>query len=203
MQLFFAHGCPFAHRTRALLAHLRQPYQPREVDLSAKPADFLALSPTGRVPLLEDEGFVLYESAIINGYLAERLACADAFSPDVRQRARERLAMAQFDAVLVPHLFAELKRPGLTLPTTVQREVESLAATAAAAHPASLLAFHVATHWLRWTVAAADTHLVPRLRQEAGLARFLDDAAALPAVQSTAPSTEETVQAFRRFRATG
>ena len=33
---------------------------------------FLALNPNGRLPLIDDDGFVMWESAAINLYLAEK-----------------------------------------------------------------------------------------------------------------------------------
>jgi len=43
-----------------------------EVDLKNKPEDLLARNPYGKVPVLVDDGGVIYESAIINEYLEER-----------------------------------------------------------------------------------------------------------------------------------
>lgn len=195
MRLFFAEGCPYAHRARALLTHLEQPFEGREIDLKSKPADFLALSPTGAVPMLEDEGFLLYESAVINEYLAERFAWAAAFSANLQQRARERLAMKRFDDVLVPLFFRALK-DGAALEGTPnwQREVEQLGLTAAHAAPVSLLGFHVATHWLRFGWVAPQSPLVLALEKAAG--GFLGQAAAHPAVVKTSPDRERTTRSL-------
>src|SRR4051812_628145 len=107
MRIFYSTGCPFAHRTRALLQHLEQPFEARELDLAAKPDDFLKLSPTGKVPMLDDGGFLLYESMVINEYLAERFGW-QGLSSDLHARARERLAMLQFDQVVLPGVMASL-----------------------------------------------------------------------------------------------
>jgi glutathione S-transferase len=196
MRLFFTVGCPFAHRTRALLTLLEQPFEGREVDLAAKPADFLALSPTGAVPLLEEGGFVLYESAVINEYLAERFGYRDAFAADLRQRARERLAMKRFDDVLLPTAFASFKDPAaLEARPLWRRELEQLAATARASQPASLLGLHLATHWLRWVWAFEGQPVVRALGEAAG--DFLSAAAALPCVVATSPDRATTAQQMR------
>jgi glutathione S-transferase len=196
MRLFSTAGCPYAQRTRALLALLGQAVEVREVDLAAKPADFTALSPTGAVPLLEDQGFVLYESMVINEYLAERLAWADALSPDLRQRARERLAMKRFDEVVVTTALRSLRDPAALDATPVwRREVEQLGLTVAGSRPASLIGLHLATHWLRQDWAFAGTEAVEALRRAAG--PFLDAAAALPCVTATSPGRPATVALMR------
>jgi glutathione S-transferase len=196
MRLFATAGCPFAHRTRALLAVMNQPFELREVDLSNKPADFLALSPTGAVPLLEDEGFVLYESAVINEYLAERLGWKEAFASSLNQRALERLAMKRFDDVIIPAAFAGFSDPStLTKQPQWRREVEFLGRTVAHSEPASLLGLHVATHWARVSRAFPGSPLVVALKETLG--GFLDAAAALPAVVSTSPDLDVTAKAMR------
>ena len=94
LSLFSADACPFAHRTRALLTHLGVEFQVREIDLQNRDPEFLKISPTGKVPLLVDGGTVLYESRIINDYLAEKLDWATAYSADPAERARQRYGAA-------------------------------------------------------------------------------------------------------------
>jgi glutathione S-transferase len=56
----------------------------------------LALAPTGRVPLLvEDDGFVVWDSLAIAEYLAERFPEKRLWSADRRQRARARSVCAE------------------------------------------------------------------------------------------------------------
>jgi glutathione S-transferase len=196
MRLFFSEGCPYAQRTRALLAHLGQPYQPEPVDLAHKPAHFLALSPTGAVPLLEDEGFVLYESAVINEYVAEKLGWADAWSPDVRRRALERLVMKRFDELVAPLFFQALKDASLLETRPAWRREVDLLRTAAAGRPAaSLLGFHLAPHVLRMQWLSPDSPVLKALDEVAG--GFLASALALPAIRQTSPDRELTVQQLR------
>jgi glutathione S-transferase len=72
IQLFSARACPFAHRTRLVLAEKGVPFDLQEIDLQNKPAHFLAVSAYGKVPAIEHDGVHLYESAVINEYLDER-----------------------------------------------------------------------------------------------------------------------------------
>ena len=86
LKIYSAEGCPFAHRSRALLSHLGVPFELHEIDLANRDSEFLKLSPTGRVPLLADGDFVLYESQIINAYLAEVHGWERAFANNPRLR---------------------------------------------------------------------------------------------------------------------
>ncbi len=186
MRLFFTDGCPYAHRTRALLTLLEQPFEPVVVDLKNKSPEFLSLSPTGAVPLLDDGGFVLFESAVINEYLAEKYEWKGALSSELHQRARERLAMKRFDDLLAPLFFQALKDPALyQSKPSWRREVEVLGHAVKGQSPKSLVGLHVATHWLRMNWLVPTAPLVVALREHAGA--FLDEAVALPAVVATSP----------------
>ena len=64
-----------AHRTVWMLKELALTFEHEEVNFldgsTRKPA-FLAVNPNGRVPVLDDDGFIVYESMAINLYLARR-----------------------------------------------------------------------------------------------------------------------------------
>lgn len=64
----------YARRVRIALLEKNIPHELVEVDLAGrqnKTAEYLALNPYGKVPTLEDDGFVLYESAAILMYLED------------------------------------------------------------------------------------------------------------------------------------
>ncbi|MBA3582678.1 MAG: glutathione S-transferase family protein [Gammaproteobacteria bacterium] len=64
--------CPFVQRARIVLAEKAITYDMTFIDLKNKPDWFLALSPLGRVPVLEvNQRDVLFESAVITEYLDE------------------------------------------------------------------------------------------------------------------------------------
>jgi glutathione S-transferase len=50
VRLFSAKACPFAHRTRLVLAEKGVEFELTEIDLSNKPRDFAAVSAYGNVP---------------------------------------------------------------------------------------------------------------------------------------------------------
>ena len=69
--------CPFAQRAAIVLLEKGVGFERVNVDLSAKPDWFLALSPTGKVPVLKvpqanAEDAVLFESVVICEYLVEK-----------------------------------------------------------------------------------------------------------------------------------
>jgi glutathione S-transferase len=71
LRLYSARACPFAHRTRLVLAEKNQPFELVEVDLANKPAWFAGVSLYTKVPALEHDGRSIVESAVINEYIEE------------------------------------------------------------------------------------------------------------------------------------
>ena len=66
----FSSNC---RKVRAVAYELDIPLESVHVDLvngASRTPGFLALNPNGRVPVLEDDGFVLYESTAIMRYLS-------------------------------------------------------------------------------------------------------------------------------------
>ncbi|MCP3749341.1 glutathione S-transferase [Pseudomonas sp. SBB6] len=62
MILYSFRRCPWAMRARLALRYAQCPVEIREVSLKAKPAELLALSPKGTVPVLSADDLVLEES---------------------------------------------------------------------------------------------------------------------------------------------
>jgi glutathione S-transferase len=60
-----------------------------EVDLrtASSNRELLAVNPNGKVPVLVDDDFILWESRAINAYLASRHPEGNLYPPDPRQRA--------------------------------------------------------------------------------------------------------------------
>ncbi len=71
VELYSYDACPFAQRTRIVLAEKGVDYDLHEVDLQNKPDNWNEISPYGKVPVLRHAGGTVYESAIINEYLDE------------------------------------------------------------------------------------------------------------------------------------
>lgn len=75
MKLYDAARSGNCHKVRMLLAQLDLPHEVVSVDLAAgehRTPAYLALNPRGQVPLLEDEGEMIWDSQAILVYLARR-----------------------------------------------------------------------------------------------------------------------------------
>jgi glutathione S-transferase len=90
MKLYNADFSPNAMRVRAVIYELDLPVELIEVNLrsSDKPAGFLAANPNGKVPaFVDDDGFSLFESRVINKYLATKKPERDLDPADPKRRA--------------------------------------------------------------------------------------------------------------------
>lgn len=87
------------------------------VDLSKreqKNPDYLKINPFGQVPALDDEGFILYDSTIINEYLEDEYPYPPLLPKDSEGRARARLMEDLRDSHFNPasaQLNRELRKP--------------------------------------------------------------------------------------------
>ena len=104
--LYDAARCPYCARVRIVLAEKGIPYEPVEVDLSNRPAWIYEKNPTGKVPVLEEDTFVLPESAVIMEYLEERFPEPALLPADPAARALERLWVDRFDDELGDDYYA-------------------------------------------------------------------------------------------------
>ncbi|MCK4145581.1 glutathione S-transferase family protein [Ralstonia pseudosolanacearum] len=87
--------CPFVQRAAIVLLEKGVEFDRINVDLSSKPDWFLALSPTGKVPVLKvrqanAEDAILFESVVICEYLNETQGGAPMYPADALSRARHR-----------------------------------------------------------------------------------------------------------------
>jgi glutathione S-transferase len=80
-------------------------FEVREVDLSNKSEEFLAASPTGKVPVVVVDGDSVYESNIVNQYLDEITGEPKLMPENPRQRAYARIWMASADTDFFPAVF--------------------------------------------------------------------------------------------------
>ena len=68
--------CPYVHRTLIVLQLTQADYDVKYIDLKDKPEWFLKISPTGKVPVLQVDNTVLFESSAINEYLNQAAGAA-------------------------------------------------------------------------------------------------------------------------------
>lgn len=87
--------CPFVQRAAIVLLEKNVKFDRINVDLSEKPDWFLAISPTGKVPLLkvrqpESADAILFESMVICEYLNDTQGGAPMYPADALLRAQSR-----------------------------------------------------------------------------------------------------------------
>jgi glutathione S-transferase len=164
-----------AHRTVWLLRELGLPFEHVPTpfqDGSTRRPEFLALNPNGRVPVLVDDGFVIYESMAINLYLAEKYGSA--LAP---VGLHERALALQWSFWVVtevekPLLLASANRR--LFPEGERNAAEAEMAIAKLERPFKVLDAHLATRpWLlpeRFTVADLNVATVMDLAPQCGIA---------------------------------
>jgi glutathione S-transferase len=72
LELISHHLCPYVQRSVITLLEKGVDHKRNYIDLSNKPAWFVGISPTGKVPLLRvDKEFIIFESAVICEFIDE------------------------------------------------------------------------------------------------------------------------------------
>lgn len=103
LKLYDADRCPYCARVRIVLAEKGLEYETVVVDLDDRPAWIYEKNPLGRVPVLEEDAFVLPESAVIMEYLEERYPEPPLWPVDPGDRALGRLLVERFDRLSRPY----------------------------------------------------------------------------------------------------
>ena len=112
-------GSPFAWRVWLALEHKALPYELRMMSFDRgdlKHPSFTALTPRGKVPLIQDGDYVIYESAAIVEYLQDAYPASGAplFPETPRARGVARRLIREADEYLYPalsDLFAQVFVP--------------------------------------------------------------------------------------------
>lgn len=89
MKLYYFPPSPNSRRAHAIALHLQMPMDFQLISLpegEQRTPDFLALNPTGRIPVLQDGDFALWESNAIMQYLASQVSTS-LWPDDAKQRA--------------------------------------------------------------------------------------------------------------------
>jgi glutathione S-transferase len=93
-----------------------------------KSADYLKIHPFGQVPALDDEGFVLYDSTIINEYLEDEYPYPPLMPEDSEGRARARLMEDFRDTHFNPpfvRMIYEMRKPEAERDATATANVKA------------------------------------------------------------------------------
>lgn len=84
------HLCPYVQRVAIALQEKAIAFERCYIDLAAKPDWFMAISPLGKVPLLQLDTDVLFESAVICDYLEDAYPDHPLHPAQPIQRAKQR-----------------------------------------------------------------------------------------------------------------
>jgi len=103
LTLYDAARCPYCARVRIVLAEKGVQWETIEIDLESRPAWLYEKNPAGKVPVLEEDGWVLPESAVISEYLNERYPEPPLWPADPGERAAGRLLVFRFDDFSKPY----------------------------------------------------------------------------------------------------
>lgn len=104
LTLYDAPRCPYCARARIVLAEKGVPHETATIDLANRPAWLLEHNPPdGRVPVLDDDGWVLPESTVIAEYLEERYPEPALLPADLGERALARFLVFRFDDLGDPY----------------------------------------------------------------------------------------------------
>lgn len=112
LTLYDAARCPYCARVRIVLAEKSIEYEPVAIDLSDRPAWIYEKNVTGRVPVVEEDAWLLPESAVIMEYLEERYPEPQLLAADPADRALARLAIFRHDDFTRPYYALRRKEDG-------------------------------------------------------------------------------------------
>jgi RNA polymerase-associated protein len=101
--LYDADRCPYCARARIALAEKGVEHEVVPVDLADRPAWIYEKNETGRVPVLEDGGWILPESSVILEYLEERYPEPPLLPADPAARALARVWIFRHDELTRPY----------------------------------------------------------------------------------------------------
>lgn len=95
--------CPFVQRAVITLKHKKIDFEVTYIDLAEPPDWFLEKSPLKKVPVLEVDGEILFESAVINEYLDD-ITGGELQPTDPLERAKNR-AWIEFASNMIGNLY--------------------------------------------------------------------------------------------------
>ena len=104
--LYDAARCPYCARVRIVLAEKGIDHEVVAIDLSDRPAWLYEKNPLGKVPVIEEDTFVLAESAVIMEYLEERYPEPALLPADAAARALARMEVFRFETQLGDDYYA-------------------------------------------------------------------------------------------------
>jgi glutathione S-transferase len=103
LTLYDAARCPYCARARIMLAEKGVEHETIEIDLADRPAWIYEKNETGRVPVIEEDAWILPESSVILEYLEERYPEPPLLPRDPADRAAARVWIFRHDDFTKPY----------------------------------------------------------------------------------------------------
>jgi glutathione S-transferase len=103
LTLYDAARCPYCARARIALAEKGIEHETLEIDLNDRPQWIYEKNSTGRVPVIEEDTWLLPESSVILEYLEERYPEPPLLPPDPADRALARVWIFRHDDLTKPY----------------------------------------------------------------------------------------------------
>ncbi|PCJ31746.1 MAG: glutathione S-transferase [Alphaproteobacteria bacterium] len=110
MKLYHRPDCPFCWKVRIYLIEAGIEVRETAIKLGERHPDIMANNPNGTVPMLVDGDLILWESAVIIEYLAEKFPKSSLMSGSPEQRAEVRQIHSYSDHNLGKSLFPYIKQ---------------------------------------------------------------------------------------------
>lgn len=117
--MIIVHGgalSPFVRKVRMFLGEKGLDYELRSIAPFPKTPELLAMSPLGKIPILEEDGFQTPDSSVICAYLERRHPEPPLYPTDARELARalwfEEYADTKLVEVLTTSFFERVIKPG-------------------------------------------------------------------------------------------
>jgi glutathione S-transferase len=197
MRLYWHPFSIFPRRVRIALREKQITCEEVEIDLpggATRSAEFRRLNPFGQVPVLEDDGLVIYESVAILEYLEERHPTPPLLPRDSAARARSRqlmLASGDYFAAPLKRWLTRLFTPE----SQWDRDDQERAARELAEHLDVLQPMLAGGEYLTGTFSLADVAYAPlvselascRLEARPAVRAWVERLRARPSVRSTSP----------------
>src|SRR5579859_2493091 len=137
LEIFWGSGSPFSWRVLLGAEIKGLAYESRLLEFSKgqmKTPEFLQMNPRGKVPVIRDDGFVLFESLPILEYFEVKSSEVPLFGTDRREGAFVRRLISEFESYLREPIFKLTRGLLRTMPpdelaetaTAVQRELKTI-----------------------------------------------------------------------------
>ncbi|KAL4234995.1 Glutathione S-transferase omega-1 [Mactra antiquata] len=102
LRLYSLRTCPYAQRSRILLAHKKIPHETVNINLREKPEWYLEkINPLGKVPAIQKDDLIVYDSSIINDYIDATYPGEKLTPQDPLQLAKDRMFLEICSKVIV------------------------------------------------------------------------------------------------------